>query len=113
MPTLAELCGLDIDETRLDGRSLVPVLNSAEAVSPHEGAAVHWQVGSGAKAQWAVREGDWKLMGNPRADNVEKTALWLSDLENDVGEQVNAAGANPDVVERLKAEHERWLSTLE
>ncbi len=61
MPTIAELCGARLINEDIDGRSLVPVLRSAAAPTPHE--VLHWQVGRG-QSQWAVRQGDWKLIGN-------------------------------------------------
>ena len=36
LPTLAELCGVALPKTELNGRSLVPVLRSAAAPTPHE-----------------------------------------------------------------------------
>ena len=62
MPTLAELCGVKLLDEDIDGKSLVPVIRSAEAPTPHE--VLHWQVGTGKTAQWAVRQGEWKLIGN-------------------------------------------------
>ena len=73
---------------------------------------VHWQVGAGPKAQWAVREGKWKLIGNvkdtsntkiPDADGPVK--MFLSNIEDDPGERKNHATDQPDIVSRLKAAH--------
>jgi arylsulfatase A-like enzyme len=61
LPTLAELCGITPPAVHLDGRSLAAVLRDPKAPGPHEGSALHWQVGEGRNADWAVREGDWKL----------------------------------------------------
>ena len=64
MPTLAALAGVKLVDPDVDGKSLAKVIASADAPTPHE--AVHWQVGEDAAAQWAVRDGDWKLIGNVR-----------------------------------------------
>lgn len=64
MPTLAELCDVPLPDVPLDGRSLMPVVESAAAPSAHP--VIHWQVGDGPNAEWAVREGDWKLIGKSR-----------------------------------------------
>ena len=65
LPTIAELAGVPLLEKDVDGKSLVGVIKSADAESPHR--VVHWQVGTDPKrSQWAVREGDWKLIGNPQ-----------------------------------------------
>src|SRR5262249_47733154 len=56
LPTVAELCGVALPKNPLDGKSLVPVIQSADAPSPH--AVLHWQF----ESSWAVRIGDWKLL---------------------------------------------------
>ncbi|MBX3443645.1 MAG: sulfatase-like hydrolase/transferase [Planctomyces sp.] len=111
LPTLVELTGVEPRHPELDGRSLVEVLQSSAAPSPH--AVLHWQVGTGPGAQWAVREGDWKLIGNA-ADTGEtpsgaRIPLFLSNLDEDVSESTNHADAQPDVVERLQRLHDDWL----
>lgn len=110
MPTLAELCGIALPGRKLDGASLVPVLRSADAPSPHE--SLHWMVGSDPqRAQWAVRRGGWKLIGNPvdtsnGREQPELPALFLSNLERDPAEMHNLAAEHPDVVEQLRGIHE-------
>jgi arylsulfatase A len=113
LPTLAELAGVPLLEGGIDGKSLVPVLKSADAPGPHE--VVQWMTG----AQWAVREGDWKLIGNPSDTSYPKLEgadapgkLFLSNLADDPGERKNHAAAEPERVERLKALHETWLKSL-
>src|SRR5262249_37214011 len=56
LPTIAELCGVALPRNTIDGKSLVAVIRSAEAPSPHE--VLHWQF----ESSWAVRAGDWKLL---------------------------------------------------
>lgn len=114
LPTLAELAGVPVPPVPLDGRSLVPVLRDAAAPSPHAGRALHWQVGLGRNAEWAVREGDWKLVVNSRdsaAGDAERNrvALFLANLRDDVGETRNLAEQHPEVVARLRELHERHL----
>jgi arylsulfatase A len=106
LPTLAEICGVALPEAELDGKSLLPVIMSPDAPSPHE--TFYWQLGRGPRAQWAVREGDWKLLGNPRdtsnrAPLTKDDKLFLSNLAEDVTEMENLAKEHPDVVERLQA----------
>lgn len=110
LPTLAELCHIDLPPLDLDGRSLAPVVRSGESPSPHEHR--HWQTsGRGGMQQWAVRQGDWKLVVNGRdngdgMNREESIPLWLSDLQADPGEEVNLAEQHPEIVERLTALHE-------
>jgi arylsulfatase A-like enzyme len=115
-PTVAELCGVEPLNADIDGLSLVPVIRSADAPSPHD--VAHWQVGKGEKAQWAVRQGDWKLLGNPRDTANEGSLgkldkLFLSNLAEDVGETTNLAAEHPDVVRRLQAIHDDWAVKAE
>jgi arylsulfatase A-like enzyme len=109
LPTLAELCEVPLPDKPLDGRSLAKILADASAPSPHEGRALHWQVGEGPKADWAVREGDWKLIGRSRdtSEGQSKEILenFLFNLADDPGETTNRAAENPEVVERLTKWH--------
>jgi arylsulfatase A len=115
LPTLAELAGVKPPAVHLDGRSLVRVLQSATAPSPHAGSALHWQAGSGANAAWAVRDGDWKLIVNTRdtgANDLDRgtVPLFLANLKDDIGERTNLAAKHPDVVARLRQLHETYLN---
>jgi len=111
LPTVAELADVKLLQPDIDGKSLVPVLKSADAPSPHN--VLHWHVGGGKNPQWAVREGDWKLIGNvhdtSQGDkNRERIPLFLANLAADVGEKKNLAAERPDIVERLRKLHEDW-----
>ena len=67
----------------------------------------YWQLGRGGNAQWVVRQGDWKLLGNPK-DRSEKAPitkedkLFLVNLAEDISEMTNLAPKHPEVVARLK-----------
>ncbi len=115
-PSLLELCGVPLPEHKLDGRSLVPVLRSAETPTAHE--VFHWQSGRGRGGpQWAVRAGDWKLIGNPN-DTSNKAPLgpgddlFLVNLADDVSEMKNLAAEHPEELARLKALHEKWIKEV-
>ncbi len=114
LPTLADLTGIDSPDTHLDGRSLAPVLRDPESPSPHAGRSLHWQVGTGPGADWAVLEGDWKLIGNTRdtsaADGVDKRLQnFLVNLKDDPAESTDLAKKHPDIAARLRQLHERHL----
>ena len=111
LPTIAELCSVELPKRKLDGKSLVRVIKSAAAASPHQ--VFHWQM----RNSWAVREADWKLLGNPRdtsedAKDVKLGKLFLVNLKEDVGERRNVVSANPKIVERLQRLHDEWASQL-
>lgn len=108
LPTLTELCGVKLLNPDIDGKSITDVLRSADAPSPHD--ALHWQTGRGPGAQWAVRQGDWKLIGNALdttdGRNQKRFPLFLANLAEDIGEKTNRAADQPAVVERLRGLHD-------
>jgi arylsulfatase A len=71
-------------------------------------------VGRGPNASWAVRKGEWKLLGNVRDTTDgrspgERIPLFLANLKDDPGETTNLADEHPDLVNRLRQLHERHL----
>ncbi len=111
LPTIADLCGVSLPKVPLDGESIADVVRSGDAPTPHD--VLHWQTGSGSKAAWAVREGDWKLIGNTRdtttGNKVRNQPLTLVNLADDIGEQNNLAEKHPDKVKHLQRLHDEWL----
>lgn len=115
LPTIADYAGAPLIRKDIDGRSLRAVIESPRASSPHE--RIFWQTGRGEGAQWAVREGDWKLIGNPRDPTAEELApadsLFLANLAVDRGEARNLAAEHPTVVERLQRVYRAWIAGVE
>jgi arylsulfatase A-like enzyme len=114
LPTLAELCGVKLPDVKLDGRSLVPVLQSAAAPSPHD--ALHWQTSDGHTTTWAVREGDWKLISNgldtsPGVLPPNRIPRFLANLKDDPRERTNLEDQHPEIIQRLTSLHDQILST--
>jgi arylsulfatase A-like enzyme len=111
MPTIAELCGVSLPKVALNGVSLVPVIRSAEAASPHN--VLHWQSGTG----WAVRAGDWKLLvdvqDTTRSSPGERIAgPFLVNIRDDPSETTNLAESQPDVVARLRGLRAEWETSV-
>ncbi len=119
LPTLAALAGIGLLEQPggIDGISLAPLLRGETDATPHE--LVHWQTGTGERAQWAVRDGDWKLIGNARDTSnppvpgaaKPQRGLFLANLAEDIGERRNYLGAEPERAERLLEAHRRWAAS--
>jgi arylsulfatase A-like enzyme len=86
------------------------VIRKAAAPSAHD--VLHWQVGG----PWAVREGDWKLLGQPQDTGVRPAEklprLFLVNLRDDPRERTNLADREPDRVTRLKALHDAWAAEV-
>lgn len=113
-PTLLDLAGLPPTQATLDGKSLKPVLMDAKSPSPHRGVPVHWQVGTGADADWAVRLDDWKLIGRTRDTTIGDGRApvikdFLVNLAEDPTESENLAEAQPDIVRQLTELYQRQL----
>ena len=114
--TIAELTGTDIAKLNVDGKSLMPVIQSVNAPSQHK--QLFWQHGSynDKLAQWVVREGDWKLIGNPSdptmlPDKLEDE-LFLTNLAMDISEKENLIEKFPDQAKRLQSIHDDWLKKV-
>lgn len=113
-PTLAEYCKLKLPERKLDGKSLTGVIASATAPTPHP--VFYWQSGGGANnPQWAVRDGDWKLLHNPlqvKPAELNADKLFLVNMKRDSTEHTNEADSHPDVVARLKQQYLDWIKEV-
>ncbi len=113
-PTLAEYCRLTLPSRKIDGLSLTGVIASKQAASPHK--TFFWQSqGTKENPQWAVREGNWKLLHNPRfarAGEMDPQSFMLIDLQADKGESRNLSQQHPDVVERLTQLYRKWVEEV-
>ena len=104
-PTLAELCDLKSGHS-IDGKSIVRVIKSDKATSPHESLA--WKAGDRA----AYRSGNWKLLRKPRESGTqppladEDKEWFLANIEVDPGETANQRDKEPGIFEKLKTELE-------
>ena len=117
LPTLCELAGVALPETvasRLEGRSMVSLLQDPQAAWPDRSLFTHlgrWDRGQAAEAKFSncrVREGRWSLV-SPR-----KTATWeLYDIEADPGEDRNLADTHPEVVAKLAAAYDAWWASVQ
>jgi arylsulfatase A len=78
----------------------------------------YWQHGSYDDniAQWVVRKGDWKLIGNPkeRIKDQEpiKDKLFLANLKMDISETENLIDSYPEEAEKLITLHKAWLKEV-
>ncbi|MFT5028714.1 MAG: arylsulfatase A [Candidatus Binatia bacterium] len=116
LPTIAEIAGVAKPKRKLDGLSIAKMIQSGSAPSPHKG-SFYWQLGGGKGAQWVVREGNWKLLGNPkdRSDMAPlgpDDKLFLVDMAADIKELNNLAKKHPDVVKRLTARQRELMNDI-
>ena len=107
MPTIAEYCGVNPPNRKIDGQSIVSVIESANAPSPHD--VLHWET----RNHWAVRQDDWKLVHNgPATDykgrKIPKVTNFLSNMSEGVTETENIAENHPEIVTKLTKLHDAW-----
>ncbi|MBW8017585.1 MAG: sulfatase-like hydrolase/transferase [Planctomycetes bacterium] len=100
MPTILELCDVELPRVKLDGRSILPVIKSDSARSPHK--VLHWQWAN----SWAVRQGDWKLIG---AGDKGKS---LGNLNDRQPEKKNYIKEKPDIAKRLQTLYDEWTKEV-
>jgi arylsulfatase A-like enzyme len=111
LPTVAALSGIELSEPDIDGEDLTSVIKSSSNPSPHH--VLHWTIGG----SWAVREGNWKLIGNPRdtSNKAPLTAddnLFLVNLAEDRSELENLAARQPEKVAELLDKHRQWEKSV-
>ena len=116
-PTLAALTPITLPKTttEIEGKSLWPIIESKKAASAHH--MLNWQVGGydDSKNSWAVRAGDWKLLGHPIDPSTKEKIeadLFLVNLKDDIGEQTNLKDQHPEKVKELQSLHDQWLKKI-
>ena len=120
-PTAAALAGARLPKGS-DGVDLMPYLAGGRRAAPNP--TLYWRSG----ANFAIRDGDWKMWTVNRADPSELASravgptpdgveavlsplgqyVMLYDLKGDPGETANLAKARPEVVARLQAKLATW-----
>ena len=102
LPTVLAAVGVAAPtEKRLDGKNILPLLRGETAPTPRN---LFWCSGS-EECWWAVRSGDWKLVG-------EKGKIGLFDLSKDVSEKNDLAKTLPEKVVELTKLHDAWLAEM-
>ncbi len=102
-PTVLDLCGVPAPKVKLDGASLLPIIRSADVPTHHK--VMHWQW----QSRWAVREGDWKLIGS---GDKGRGKLFLGNLADEQPERKNYAKQKPEIVKRLAQLHSQWIDEV-
>jgi arylsulfatase A len=102
-PTVLDLCGVkqSSNSPKLDGHSVLPLIRSAKVKSKYK--ILHFAWGK----KWAVREGDWKLIGSNGNANVS-----LRNLVDAKPEAKDYAKAKPEIVQRLRTLHSDWVKEI-
>ncbi len=96
-PTILDLCGIERPKVQLDGHSVLPLIQKPDSPSLHR--TLHWGWGNG----WAVRKGDWKLIGNGNQPR------FLGSLAGEHPEAMNHLKEKPKLVQQLLQLHQGWV----
>ena len=83
---------------QLDGVDLMPYLTGAETGRPHQ--TLYWRFGP----QWAIRDGDMKLVVSKGGSGRPE----LYDLATDIGESKDLAAGQPEKAKELQAMWNKW-----
>ncbi|MDA7598125.1 arylsulfatase [bacterium] len=105
-PTFAELAGAKLPEDmqKLDGRSLLPLVENPDAEWDHRELFVHcgrWDAGKWEDHKFkkcAVRTPNWRFVNNKELYNIPKDPSEITDV----------AAENPKVVARLRKAYDAW-----
>ncbi|MFV1967935.1 MAG: sulfatase/phosphatase domain-containing protein, partial [Pirellulaceae bacterium] len=118
LPTILEACQVELpDGLKIDGRSLLPLLEDPAASWPDRVLATQWHRGDQPVRyhHFMIRDARWKLLNNSKFQLEHRTGppqLELYDLLADPGESHNLAGAQPEIVARLKGAYDRWFDDV-
>ncbi|MDO8541105.1 MAG: sulfatase-like hydrolase/transferase [Opitutaceae bacterium] len=103
LPTALAAAGIPAPtDKRPDGMNILPVLRGE---MPAPARNLFWSAG-GSEVWWAIRSGDWKLVG-------ERERVGLFDLSKDVSEKDDLAAKMPDKVTELRKLHDAWLAEMQ
>lgn len=104
-PTLADLAGTTGPASQVEGRSLLPLIESPDAgwadryLFTHKG---RWKTGADPDdSQWtgfAVRNQRYRFVNN----------VALYDMENDPGQTTNVIDEHPEEVKKMRAAYDTW-----
>ncbi|MEO7144325.1 MAG: sulfatase-like hydrolase/transferase [Bryobacteraceae bacterium] len=116
LPTFAKAAGIELPGDRvIDGRDVLQMAQG-RAKSPHD--AVFWSSGG----QLAARQGYWKLVidgktfdrtPQARVALTGEDALFLSNLDDDIGETRNQRGGHAAMVNDLERRTRAWAKECE
>lgn len=113
LPTIADFCGVSKLPEEVEGTTLRAMLEGKDRQIRN---TMYWNM-SGDR--WAVRQGPWKLLFNPRDDTKKYTKLdpikdryFLANLEMDRSESRNLVQDFPDKAGELIEVYSKWKHAL-
>ena len=102
LPTALAAAGVHpSQEIHFDGKNMLPALTGG-TLALHD--TLYWSSG-GREAKWAVRHGDWKIVG-------QKDQRELFNIAQDIGETTDLAKKHPEKLAELQKLHDAWLDEM-
>ena len=116
LPTLCDLLDLPLPADRkIDGRSILPLLQNGKGDSPHQYVYHTWdRYVPNPHNRWSISDKRYKLVGqNPKGKpRPSEPAGQLFDLLDDPGETRDISRQHPEIVKRLRTEFLRWFDDV-
>ncbi len=111
LPTLAELCGIQIPNTyKPDGISLVPLFTDSNASWPRDHHFVQYHGGAFFTSEPAAFDNTVVLTERWRLVNSAEQALY--DIQADPGQENDVADQHPEVVAQLRALYQPFWESI-
>lgn len=96
LPTILAAANAGAPDSKVDGVNILPHLEGKSDTDPHKN--LFWRFNK----EWAVRQGDWKLVKSGQ-DQPR-----LVNLAEDIAEKNDLSGKNPDKLKELQAAYDEW-----
>ena len=104
--TVLALAGIEADaKWPIDGVNLMPFING-EKTQPHP--MLCW----GFEQQWAIREGQWKLVFAMPDAKSKTPILGLYNLSEDIAETKDLSATHPERVKQMQGNWEKWRNEV-
>ena len=102
-PTVLDLCGVKqpTGAPKLDGQNLRSIIEEEGIKSEYR--TLHFAWGN----KWAVREGNWKLIGS-----IRNSSVTLHNLDDARPEVKDHSKEKPEIVARLQSLHDKWAEEV-
>jgi len=103
LPTFCDVASAPLPEQPIDGVSLVPLLEDADATLDREAIYFHYPHYHHSRPAGAIRAGDFKLI-----EFFDDGSLELYNLEEDLGETKNLTAEKPGLAAKLQKQLAAW-----
>jgi arylsulfatase A-like enzyme len=119
-PTIMDLCGVEASDSKLDGKSLKPLLQNVGSW-PERTLFTHNPIDETNKYPGAVRTQRHRLVreikgagggSKAKANDASATPWQLYDVETDPGQEKDIAKEHPDIVQELAAKYDAWFADI-